>query len=41
VRQYPNRPLYLLRPPTNATGALPQLYPLRRDSLQVAWGVTE
>jgi hypothetical protein len=41
VRQYPNRPLYLLRPPTNATGALPQLYPLRRDSLQVAWGMTE
>jgi hypothetical protein len=38
VRRYPNRPLYLLRPPSNATGALPELYPLRRDSVQAAWG---
>ena len=41
VRRYPNRPIYLLRPPTDATGALPELYPLRRDSLQVAWGSAE
>ncbi|MFL5595163.1 MAG: hypothetical protein ACJ785_11205 [Gemmatimonadaceae bacterium] len=38
VRRYPNRPVYLLRPPSNATGALPELYPLRRDSLLAAWG---
>jgi hypothetical protein len=41
VRRYPGRPVYLLRPPTNEIGALPRLYPLRRDSLQVAWGATE
>jgi hypothetical protein len=41
VRRYPNRLVYLLRPPTNATGALPELYSLRRDSLQVAWGTAE
>ena len=41
VRRYPNRAVYLLRPPTNAIGALPELYPLRRDSLQVAWGTME
>lgn len=41
VRRYPNRPVYLLRPSTNATGALPELYPLRRDSLQGAWGSPE
>jgi hypothetical protein len=41
VRRYPDRAIYLLRPPTNAIGALPQLYPLRRDSVQVAWGTTE
>jgi len=38
IRRYPNRPVYLLRPPSNATGAVPELYPLRRDSLQSAWG---
>ena len=38
VRRYPNRPLYLLRPPSNVTGALPELHPLRRDSVQAAWG---
>jgi hypothetical protein len=41
VRRYPDRAIYLLRPPTNAIGALPQLYPLRPDSLQVAWGTAE
>lgn len=41
VRRYPNRPVYLLRPPTNEIGALPELYPLRRDSLQAAWGSLE
>jgi len=41
IRRFPNRPIYLLRPPSNATGALPQLYPLRRDSLQAVWGTTD
>jgi hypothetical protein len=41
VRRYPNRPVYLLRPTTNAIGAMPQLLPLQRDSLQVAWGALE
>ena len=41
VRRYPNRPVYLLRPTTNAIGATPQLLPLQRDSLQVAWGALE
>ena len=41
LRRYPNRPVYLLRPPTSATGARPELYPLSRDSLQMAWGSLE
>ncbi len=41
VRRYPNRPVYLLRPSSNATGVLPELYPLRGDSLQAAWGTAE
>jgi hypothetical protein len=41
VRRYPNRPVYLLRPSTNATGVMPELYPLRPDSLQAAWGTLE
>jgi hypothetical protein len=41
VRRYPGRAVYLLRPPTNETGAVPQLFPLRRDSLRTAWGATE
>ena len=41
VRRYPNRPIYLLRPSSNATGVLPELYPLRGDSLQAAWGTAE
>lgn len=41
IRRYPTRKLFLLRPPTNAVGAQPQLYPLRRDSLETAWGAVE
>ena len=41
VRRYPNRPVFLLRPPNNDTGTQPQLFPLRHDSLMTAWGVTE
>jgi hypothetical protein len=36
IRQYPGRAVYLMRPPTSETGALPQLYPLRADSIAVA-----
>ena len=41
VRQYPNRAIFLLRPPDNETGTQPQLFPLRRDSLMAAWGASE
>jgi len=37
VQRYPERSLYLLRPPTTAVGAEPVFYPLRRDSLLTAW----
>jgi hypothetical protein len=37
LRRYPTRAVYLFRPPTNDIGAIPQLYPLRRDSLVTAW----
>jgi hypothetical protein len=33
IRQYPGRAVYLLRPASSETGAIPQLYPLRADSL--------
>jgi hypothetical protein len=41
IRQYPERPVYLMRPPSNETGAQPMLYPLRQDSLLVAWRAVE
>jgi hypothetical protein len=41
LRQYPARRVFLLRPPTNDVGTLPRLYPLRRDSLEAAWGGSE
>lgn len=37
LRAFPNRPLYLLRPPTSRVGAAPRFYPLSRDSLERAW----
>jgi hypothetical protein len=37
VHEYPDRNLYLLRPPSITVGAAPQFYPLRRDSLFAAW----
>lgn len=37
VQQYPDRTLYLLRPATRIEGAVPQFYPLQRDSLFAAW----
>jgi len=36
IRRYPGRALYLLRPANSETGAPPQLYPLRADSIVTA-----
>jgi hypothetical protein len=41
MRRYPDRPVYLLRPPTNDVGAALQLFPLSRDSVRAAWGGDE
>ena len=41
LRRYPDRPVYLLRPPTNDVGSRLELFPLRVDSLRTAWGSTE
>ena len=41
VRRYPDRPLFLLRPPTNDVGAALQLFPLSPDSVRAAWGGAE
>ncbi len=37
IADYPDRPLYLLRPSSGRVGADPAFLPLRRDSLQAAW----
>jgi hypothetical protein len=37
LREYPDRAVYLLRPPSTAVGAAPRFYPLQRDSLLAAW----
>jgi hypothetical protein len=37
LEQYPDRAVYLLRPPTTEVGAAPRFYPLKRDSLMLAW----
>jgi hypothetical protein len=37
LRDFPGRPLYLLRPASGAVGAEPVFYPLRSDSLLEAW----
>jgi len=37
LAEYPDRSVYLLRPPTTAVGAAPRFYPLNRDSLWTAW----
>jgi hypothetical protein len=36
IRQYPGRAVYLLRPASSETGVIPQLYPLRADSIMAA-----
>lgn len=37
LRAYPDRPLYLLKPPTDGEGEPPRFYALSRDSLERAW----
>jgi hypothetical protein len=37
LREYPDRPVFLLRPPSTALGATPRFELLRRDSLLAAW----
>jgi hypothetical protein len=37
LREYPDRPVFLLRPPSTALGARPRFESLRRDSLLAAW----
>ena len=41
LAEYPDRPVYLLRPPTSRETELPRFYPLSRDSLLKAWGATQ
>jgi hypothetical protein len=41
AREYPARPLYLLRPETAEVGAEPRFYALSRDSLAHAWAAVE
>ena len=37
LRQFPGRSVYLLKPVSNAIGASLRLFPLRMDSLEIAW----
>jgi hypothetical protein len=37
VRAYPERPIFLLKPATEAIGEPPRFYPVSRDSLERAW----
>ena len=37
LAEYPERAVYLLRPPSSAIGDTPRFYPLSRDSLRAAW----
>ena len=37
IVEYPDRPLYLLKPASGRVGAEPEFRPLRRDSLRAAW----
>jgi hypothetical protein len=36
---YPDRRIYLLKPPSTRVGDDPRFYPVSRDSLRLAWGV--
>jgi hypothetical protein len=39
LREMPDRPVYLLKPPNGGVGVAPEFIPLRRDSLLAAWRV--
>jgi hypothetical protein len=41
LSRYPSRSVYLVRPPSDGEGVLPQFWPLSRDSLRAAWAHTE
>lgn len=37
LAQYPDRPVFLLKPATSEEGDVPRFWPVRRDSLKEAW----
>jgi hypothetical protein len=37
LARYPSRSVYLVRPPSDRDGALPQFWPISRDSLRADW----
>jgi hypothetical protein len=41
LAEYPDRPVFLLRPPTSRETEVPQFYPLSRDSLLKVWGAAQ
>ena len=41
LARFPERAVYLVRPPSDSAGALPQFWPVSRDSLRAAWARVE
>jgi hypothetical protein len=41
LSRYPSRSVYLVRPPSDSDGALPQFWPISRDSLRADWARRE
>ena len=41
LARFPERAVYLVRPPSDSSGALPQFWPVSRDSLRAAWARVE
>ena len=41
LAMHPDRPVFLIKPPTSRETEMPQFVPLSRDSLLHAWGVTQ
>ena len=41
LARYPSRPVYVVRPPTDADGVPPQFWRVSRDSLRADWARTE